>query len=48
MLKPKRVMIFDDLGYPSIAAVVRFVLSNRRYGRVGSLTRTAPNAFPMG
>lgn len=31
LLEPGGIVVFDDVGYPAVAAVVRFVLANRNY-----------------
>ena len=42
MLRDGGIVVFDDVGYPAIHAVVRFVLTNRDYELVRELTYEAP------
>src|SRR5581483_11732845 len=40
MLRPRGIVVFDDVGWPAINNVVRFVAANRRYAIVDSARRT--------
>jgi predicted O-methyltransferase YrrM len=42
MLEPDGIIVFDDVGYPAIHAVVRFVLANRDYELVEALAHAPP------
>jgi predicted O-methyltransferase YrrM len=42
MLEEGGIVLFDDVGYPAINALVRFILSNRDYGLTESLLGSNP------
>lgn len=45
MLRDGGFIVFDDVGYPAINAVVRFVLANRDYELVKALTYDVPGGM---
>ncbi len=47
MLREGGLIVFDDVGYPAINAVVRFVLTNRDYELVKALTYDVPRAMQL-